>query len=63
MLSKNPEGKTESLMLNIFYFQLQDSMVVLLNADYFRQLFHSKFNQYSEMNGSPIKNQFVHYKN
>lgn len=64
-LSINAEqkGKTEPLMLNMFYFQLQDSMVALLNADYFRQLLHSKFNQYSEMNGSPIKNQFVHYKN
>lgn len=51
-------------MLNIFYFQLQESaMVVLLIAHYFWQVIHSEFNQYSEINGPPTEKQFVNYKN
>lgn len=63
-LCKNLEDKIKSLILNIFYFQLQESaMVVLLIAHYFWQVIHSEFNQYSEINGPPTEKQFVHYKN
>lgn len=61
-LCKNSEDKLESLTLNIFSFQLQDSVMVAFLITYYYSQIIPSFNHHSEINGSPIKKQFILYK-